>query len=117
MPFIDSKITVKVSDEKKEVLKAKIGKAVSIIGKPESFLMVGFEDEYIVAETNNGYSIKVKTEEIPVQGKGAGGVQLISLRRGDYVVSAISADNSAEFNGIQLSNMKAVKRGGKGNKK
>ena len=78
---------------------------------------VGFEDEYIVAETNNGYSIKVKTEEIPVQGKGAGGVQLISLRRGDYVVSAISADNSAEFNGIQLSNMKAVKRGGKGNKK
>ena len=42
MPFIDSKITVKVSDEKKEVLKAKIGKAVSIIGKPESFLMVGF---------------------------------------------------------------------------
>ena len=46
MPFIDSKITVKVSDEKKEVLKAKIGKAVSIIGKPESFLMVGFEDEY-----------------------------------------------------------------------
>jgi DNA gyrase subunit A len=78
---------------------------------------VGFEDEYIVAETNNGYSIKVKTEEITVQGKGAGGVQLISLRRGDYVVSAVSADNYAEFNGIQLSNMKAVKRGGKGNKK
>ena len=46
MPFIDSKITVKVSEEQKEVLKAKIGKAVSIIGKPESFLMVGFEDEY-----------------------------------------------------------------------
>ena len=53
MPFIDSKITVKVSDEKKEVLKAKIGKAVSIIGKPESFLMVGFEDEYTLYFAGN----------------------------------------------------------------
>lgn len=78
---------------------------------------VGYEGEYIVAETENGYSIKVKTEEIPVQGKGAGGVQLISLRRGDYVSSAISAGNDAVFNGMSLSDMKAVKRGGKGNKK
>lgn len=46
MPFIDSKITVKVSDEKKEAIKAKLGEAVSIIGKPESFLMIGFDDEY-----------------------------------------------------------------------
>ena len=78
---------------------------------------VGYEDDYVVAETNGGYSIKVKTEELPVQGKGAGGVQLISLRRGDYVVAAVSAGNDAEFSGIQLSDMKAVKRGGKGNKK
>lgn len=46
MPFIDSKITVSVSQEKKDVLKAELGKAVSLIGKPESFLMVGFEDNY-----------------------------------------------------------------------
>ena len=46
MPFINSKITVKLSDEKKEILKAELGKAAAIIGKPESFLMVGFEDEY-----------------------------------------------------------------------
>ena len=46
MPFINSKITVKVSDEKKDVIKAKLGEAVQLIGKPESFLMVGFEDEY-----------------------------------------------------------------------
>jgi len=82
-----------------------------------STVYVGYEAEYIVAETENGYSIKVKTDEIPVQGKGAGGVQLISLRRGDHVAKAISAGNEAEFNGISLSNMKAVKRGGKGNKK
>ncbi|MBO5609567.1 MAG: topoisomerase II [Eubacterium sp.] len=78
---------------------------------------VGYEGEYVVAETNNGYSIKVRSDELPVQGKGAGGVALISLRRGDYVVSAVSGGNDIEFNGKPLSDMKAVKRGGKGNKK
>ena len=46
MPFIDSKITVTVSQEKRDVLKAEFGKAMSIIGKTEGFLMVGFEDNY-----------------------------------------------------------------------
>jgi phenylpyruvate tautomerase PptA (4-oxalocrotonate tautomerase family) len=46
MPFIDSKVTVKMSEEKKEQVKSRLGQAVSIIGKPESYLMVGFEDEY-----------------------------------------------------------------------
>lgn len=46
MPFIDSKITVSVSEEKKESLKTKLGQAVSIIGKPESYLMVGIDDNY-----------------------------------------------------------------------
>lgn len=46
MPFIDSKITLSVSQEKREVLKAELGKAVAILGKPEGFLMVGFEDNY-----------------------------------------------------------------------
>ncbi len=45
MPFIDSKITMKVS-AKKEAIKSELGQAVSILGKPESFLMVGFDDEY-----------------------------------------------------------------------
>lgn len=31
MPFIDSKITVKVAPEKKEVLKTELGKMVSIL--------------------------------------------------------------------------------------
>ena len=46
MPFINSKVTLKMSDEKKDAVKAKLGKAAAIIGKPESYLMVGFEDEY-----------------------------------------------------------------------
>lgn len=46
MPFINSKITMKVSEEKKEAIKSDLGQAISILGKPESFLMVGFDDEY-----------------------------------------------------------------------
>ncbi len=46
MPFIDSKISVAVSDEKKEIIKTKLGKAVATLGKSENFLMVGFDDEY-----------------------------------------------------------------------
>lgn len=46
MPFIDSKISVPVTDEKKESIKAKLGAAISVMGKTESYLMVGFDDNY-----------------------------------------------------------------------
>jgi phenylpyruvate tautomerase PptA (4-oxalocrotonate tautomerase family) len=47
MPFIGSKVSVKISKEKEEVIKTKLGKAIELIpGKSETFLMVGFEDEY-----------------------------------------------------------------------
>lgn len=46
MPFIDSKITVPVTPEKREALKAELGKAISTLSKPESYLMLGFEDNY-----------------------------------------------------------------------
>lgn len=46
MPFIDSKISVKVTEEKKEIIKAEFGKLMSVLGKSETFLMVGIEDNY-----------------------------------------------------------------------
>lgn len=46
MPFIDSKITGVVSKEKKEIIKKRLGETVSILGKSEGFLMVGFQDQY-----------------------------------------------------------------------
>lgn len=47
MPFINSKVTVKLSDDQKEQLKKSLGQAISCIpGKSESWLMVGIEDEY-----------------------------------------------------------------------
>lgn len=42
MPFIDSKVTVKMSEDKKEQIKAKLGQAIGLLGKTENFLMVGF---------------------------------------------------------------------------
>ena len=47
MPFINSKISVKITKEQEEIIKKKLGKAISIIpGKSENWLMVGFEDGY-----------------------------------------------------------------------
>ena len=46
MPFIDCKVTLKLTEDEKESVKTKLGKAVSILHKPESFLMVGINDGY-----------------------------------------------------------------------
>lgn len=47
MPFIDSKISFAVTKQQKEQVKEKLGKAIELIpGKSESWLMVGFQDEY-----------------------------------------------------------------------
>ncbi len=46
MPFIDAKLTIKLDDQKKEELKSSFGKLISVIGKPESYLMVGIQDGY-----------------------------------------------------------------------
>ncbi|MBQ2080916.1 MAG: hypothetical protein II461_04055 [Treponema sp.] len=44
MPFINSKLTVKVDDAKRNSLKSEFGKAISNLGKPESYLMINIED-------------------------------------------------------------------------
>ncbi len=46
MPFIDSKITIKLTEEEKAKIKARLGKAVSVLHKGETYLMVGFDDGY-----------------------------------------------------------------------
>ena len=44
MPMIEAKVTMHLPAEKRDVLKAEFGKAISIIGKPESYLMINIED-------------------------------------------------------------------------
>ena len=46
MPFIDSKITVSLTPKKEEAIKTKLGEAIQILNKSETYLMVGFEDNY-----------------------------------------------------------------------
>lgn len=47
MPFINSKISVKLTNEKEQLIKEKLGKAIELIsGKTEEWLMLGFEDNY-----------------------------------------------------------------------
>lgn len=46
MPFIDSKITVKLTPEKKDAVKAEMGTLMATLGKSEAYLMVGIEDNY-----------------------------------------------------------------------
>lgn len=46
MPFINSKITTTVAPEKKEIIKSELGKYMAVLGKSETYLMVGIEDNY-----------------------------------------------------------------------
>lgn len=47
MPFINSKISIQLDENKKENVKRKLGEAIEMIpGKSENWLMVGFEDNY-----------------------------------------------------------------------
>ena len=45
MPMIKVETTVSLSEEKRDVLKAELGKAISIMGKPESYLMINLVDD------------------------------------------------------------------------
>ncbi len=47
MPCIDSKVSVKITEEQEKELKTRLGQAISLIpGKSENWLMTGFEDNY-----------------------------------------------------------------------
>ena len=47
MPYIESKVTVNLSEKQREDLKTELGKIVEEIpGKSEKYLMLGFQDNY-----------------------------------------------------------------------
>lgn len=49
MPYINTKTTVTLNPEKREVIKKKLGKAIEFLpGKSESWLMVSFDDNSIM---------------------------------------------------------------------
>jgi len=44
MPFINTKTTAEITPEKELILKNEFGKAISFLGKSETWLMLNFED-------------------------------------------------------------------------
>jgi phenylpyruvate tautomerase PptA (4-oxalocrotonate tautomerase family) len=47
MPYINSTLTIKVTDEIKEIIKTKLGEIITEIpGKSEEWLMVAFNDDH-----------------------------------------------------------------------
>ena len=44
MPFIDSKVTLKISMQQKEEIKSELGKLIETLNKSETYLMVHIED-------------------------------------------------------------------------
>ena len=60
MPFIDSKVTVSVTEEQKEKIKSELGKAITTIHKNENYLMVGIEDDYDCRFTPETFSLFVR---------------------------------------------------------
>ena len=71
MPFINSKVSVSVSDEKQESIKVKLGQAISLIpGKSEQWLMVGFEDYYSLY-FRGGKEEKVAFGEVKIFGQAS----------------------------------------------
>lgn len=68
MPFINSKISIKITKEQEEKIKTRLGQAISLIpGKSETWLMVGFEDEYSLYF--KGKSGKIAFIEVKIFGK------------------------------------------------
>lgn len=45
MPMIQAKVTMELPQEKRDVLKAEFGKAISLMNKPESYLMISLDDK------------------------------------------------------------------------
>ncbi|MBR5712277.1 MAG: hypothetical protein IKX54_01650 [Lachnospiraceae bacterium] len=46
MPFINSKVSVAITEEQERELKTRLGRAIAILpGKSENWLMTGFEDK------------------------------------------------------------------------
>lgn len=45
MPFIDARFSTPVDAQKEEIIKQKLGKAISLIGKSEAYLMVQIQGD------------------------------------------------------------------------
>lgn len=68
MPFINSKVSFKLSEQEELEIKTRLGKAISLIpGKSESWLMVGFQEDYKLYFKGESYD-KLVIVEVSIYG-------------------------------------------------
>lgn len=71
MPFIQSNISMKLSENQKEKIKEKLGKIISLFpGKSEQWLMVGIQDEFDLYYRGDKKE-KAAYIEVKIFGKGS----------------------------------------------
>ena len=70
MPFINSKVSMKMTQEQKDTIKAELGTIITTLGKSESWLMVGFQDEYSLYFKGEA-SPKIAMIEVALFGKAS----------------------------------------------
>ena len=58
MPLIDTRVTVKMTAPQKEEIKTELGRLITTLNKPETYLMVGIED-------SEGLKCFIQTSGIP----------------------------------------------------
>lgn len=47
MPYVSTKVNIKITEEKEEIIRTKLSKAIeAILGKSENWIMHSFEDEH-----------------------------------------------------------------------
>ena len=83
-----------------------------------SFVKMCCPGEFIIAQTQNGYFIKVPIEDIPEKGKTAAGVKIINLQEGDTITHYWMGTSSdcihIEGKEYPVSRFKTLKRGTRG---
>ena len=89
--------------------------------KEGKLVYVGVADKSeVILESENGFVLRFKLEEVPLQKKTAAGVKGIALSEGDQVRHAYTADVSDEIlmqnQLVSVSRFKPAKRAGKGTK-
>ena len=90
MPFINTRTSAEISKEQEKQLKEKMGSAIRLIGKSESWLMLNFEDNcrlYFKGDNSENMAIV----EVALFGKA-------SSSQYDALTEAITNDISAVLN-------------------
>ena len=73
-------------------------------------------EQFLVIVSEAGNVLKIRTADIPEQGKGAGGVTLISLKKGDSIRMMETGGKDSVIGGVAYADINTGIRGGRGSR-